>query len=520
MAGQDVSANLGGMLSQIGGAFAGAGQSVGQGLMRPITMAFRPQLDANDVQSLQNQAAFYGRIGDTAQQRMFTEQALVLEERNREEAEKQRKLEEGQARATAVSEYGRAVLSGNKNAIDLALEKANKVFQDQGIVARPFLDAEEASVFTAKRREEMAADRKFELEERGRATADRAALDKLATNLLNANSVEAADEAIKNVPASIAARASQLRDDAVNRINTRIDRERSEAALKAPLDTISTDLLPEEADIAPELRAGFSKAIESFNERIEKLNQDIADGKAIYPGQKQQLQQQRAALEARIYQETSGAINRKYAAEQAEQTIFNRGTEKILLNSYSSAEVEAAQEVPGFNLDYDEAVRRLKNRDLALHFKLAGKEVPPELVQYKPGDPRSVLVGLAIPSGPDRSAFEVVSSEPASAEAVAAASREDTLLARRAELLSSVDRKGQRDPALQEELSGINAELGEIRASRATGQMGRRTRPAGVTSSLGMPEADFYSGGMETDPFIKYVEEQSKNVTGGRRRQQ
>jgi hypothetical protein len=519
MAGQDVSANLGGMLSQIGGAFAGAGQ-MGQGLMRPITMAFRPQLDANDVQSLQNQAAFYGRIGDTAQQRMFTEQALVLEERNREEAEKQRKLEEGQARATAVSEYGRAVLSGDKNSIDLALEKANKVFQDQGIVARPFLDAEENSVFTAKRREEMAADRKFELEERQRATDDRAALDTLATNLLNANSVEAADEAIKNVPDSIAARASQLRDAAVNRINTRTDRARSEAALKAPLDTISTDLLPEEADIAPELRAGFSKAIESFNERIEKLNQDIADGKAIYPGQKQQLQQQRAALEARIYRETDGAINRKYATEQAEQKLFDRGTQKILFNSYSSAEVKAAQEVPGFNLDYDEAVRRLKNRDLALHFKLAGKEVPPELVQYKPGDPRSVLVGLAIPSGPDRSAFEVVSSEPASAEAVAAASREDTLLARRAELLSSVDRKGQRDPALQEELSVINAELGEIRASRATGQMGRRTRPAGVTSSLGMPEADFYSGGMETDPFIKYVEEQSKNVTGGRRRQQ
>ena len=519
MAGMDASANLGGMLSQIGGTLGGMGQ-VGQGLMQPIMTSFRPQLDPNSVESLQRQAAFQGRIGDTEQARLFTGQALALEERNREEAEKQRKLEEGQARATAVAEYGRAVLSGDKNAIDLALEKANKVFQDQGIVARPFLDAEENSVFTAKRRDEMAADRKFELEERGRVSTDRAALDTLAANLLNANSVEAADEAIKDVPASIAARASQLRDAAVNRINTRVDRERSEAALKAPLDTISTDILPEEADIAPELRTGFSKAIESFNQRVEKLNQDIADGKAIYPGQKQQLQQQRAALESRIYREADGAINRKYATEQAEQKLFDRGTQKILFNSYSSAEVKAAQEVPGFNLDYDEAVRRLKNRDLALHFKLAGKEVPPELVQYKPGDPRSVLVGLAAPSGPDRSKFEVVSAEPASADAVAAASREDTLLARRAELLSSVDRKGQRDPALQEELSVINAELGKIRASRATGQMGRRTRPTGVTSSLGMAEADFYAGGMETDPFLQYVEEQSKNVTGGRRRQQ
>ena len=89
MAGQDVSANLGGMLSQIGGAFAGAGQ-MGQGLMRPITMAFRPQVDMTDPESLRKQAAFYGRVGDTEQSRLFGAQATTLEERNIAETERQR----------------------------------------------------------------------------------------------------------------------------------------------------------------------------------------------------------------------------------------------------------------------------------------------------------------------------------------------------------------------------------------------------------------------------------------------
>ena len=87
MAGQDVSANLGGMLSQIGGAFSSAGQTAGQGLMRPITMAFRPTVDMTDPESLRKQAAFYGRVGDTEQQRMFGAQAETVAEKQRLESQ-------------------------------------------------------------------------------------------------------------------------------------------------------------------------------------------------------------------------------------------------------------------------------------------------------------------------------------------------------------------------------------------------------------------------------------------------
>lgn len=84
MAGQDVSANLGGMLSQIGGAIGGMGQA-GQGLMRPITMSFRPQVDMTDPESLNRQSQFFGSIGDTQQQELFANQAIIADKAQKEE---------------------------------------------------------------------------------------------------------------------------------------------------------------------------------------------------------------------------------------------------------------------------------------------------------------------------------------------------------------------------------------------------------------------------------------------------
>lgn len=109
MAGQDASANLGGMLSQIGGAFGAAGQAAGQGLMRPITMAFRPQLDPNDPDSLRRQADFFGKIGQTEQQKVFANQAIV-----RNEEIKSQQQQQGRA---AVSKIYQAMQENEANAL-------------------------------------------------------------------------------------------------------------------------------------------------------------------------------------------------------------------------------------------------------------------------------------------------------------------------------------------------------------------------------------------------------------------
>ena len=106
MAGQDVSANLGGMLSQIGGAFSGAGQAAGQGLMQPITMAFRPTVDMTDPESLRQQSGFFGRIGNVAQQRAFADQAIVVDKQ-----QKAQRAQQGQAAIVKIQEAMTATMN-------------------------------------------------------------------------------------------------------------------------------------------------------------------------------------------------------------------------------------------------------------------------------------------------------------------------------------------------------------------------------------------------------------------------
>ena len=421
MAGQDVSASLGGMLSQIGGALGGM-SGAGAGLMRPIMTSFRPQLDPNSVESLQRQAAFQGRIGDTEQARLYTGQALALEERNKAEAEKQRKLKEGQERSAAVAAYGRAVLSGDKSAIDLALENANAVFQRQGIVARPFLDAEETAVIRKERQAEQAADRQFMLGERNRQETNRNILDKLSTRLLRVTSVEEADAAIKDLPDSVAERAGQLRDAAVARLNEREERALREADLKAPLEKISLALLPPEGSIDDDMRAQLSKEITLMNQDIDKFNKGLANGEAIFPNQKKVKQQSRDAFLTRIQQASYAALNRQYTEDQANENILRRAATGIVQRTnYKTDVVEAAQDNPDafFDLSYEQAIRRLRNRELREIYELAKQTVPPELVQYVKGDPTIVLEGLNMPElegAVKRSELTAVSSAPASTD--------------------------------------------------------------------------------------------------------
>lgn len=108
MAGRDASANLGGMLSQIGGAIGGMGQA-GQGLLAPISTTFRPNVDVSDPMSLQRQAQFYGKIGNVAQQKAFADQAIV---RNQEI-----KAQQQQQGKAAISKIYQAMQENEANAL-------------------------------------------------------------------------------------------------------------------------------------------------------------------------------------------------------------------------------------------------------------------------------------------------------------------------------------------------------------------------------------------------------------------
>lgn len=105
MAGIDASANLGGMLSQIGGAIGGMGQGA-QGLMAPITSVFRPQVDMSDPASLQRQSQFFGSIGNVAQQKAFADQAIVVDKQ-----QKAQRAQQGQAAIVKIQEAMTATMN-------------------------------------------------------------------------------------------------------------------------------------------------------------------------------------------------------------------------------------------------------------------------------------------------------------------------------------------------------------------------------------------------------------------------
>lgn len=117
MAGQDQSANLGGMLSQIG-------QTLGTpvnttAFTNNITNTFRPEVDPNDPTSLQNYARWAGRVGKTEESMLYNKQAATLRE-------EQKVANIQKATAAATNRYRAAVLSGDKTAVDrenLVLDK-------------------------------------------------------------------------------------------------------------------------------------------------------------------------------------------------------------------------------------------------------------------------------------------------------------------------------------------------------------------------------------------------------------
>ena len=298
MAGRDASANLGGMLSQIGGAIGGMG-GAGEGLMRPITTAFRPQLDPTSVESLQRQAAFQGRIGDTEQARLFTgqalaleernrEEALALEERNREEAEKQRKLREGQERVKALNAFRNAVASGNPQEVSVARANLEAVGQAQGVSVLPQAAAIESN----------------ERQRKTTAATEAAAAEALRINNLEAgmnaafnavDSIEQADVILKNAPADVAEQAAKAHKEVVDRITnqqTRADKERDLSEVLPPsFETAMVEdklVIPSIANLDEAVRNQLNSMAERLVADIDAANAEARDGKAIIPRAKRE----------------------------------------------------------------------------------------------------------------------------------------------------------------------------------------------------------------------------------------
>lgn len=108
MSGQSQAANLGGMLSQIGGALGSMG-GAGDGLLGSIKNTFRPGVDPNDPASIRQAAEYQMRVGNTDQATLYTKQAELMAEKQKEA----QKLNIAKATEAAKGRYRQAVMSGD-----------------------------------------------------------------------------------------------------------------------------------------------------------------------------------------------------------------------------------------------------------------------------------------------------------------------------------------------------------------------------------------------------------------------
>jgi uncharacterized protein YbjQ (UPF0145 family) len=347
----------------------------GQGLMQPIMTSFRPQLDPNNVESLQRQAAFQGRIGDTEQARLFTGQALALEERNKAEEEKQRKLAEGQERVKALNAFRNAVASGDANAIVTARANLEAVGQTQGTSLLP----QAAAIETNERQTKAAAATEA-------ATVKALRLDNLEAGMRAAfnavDSIEQADTILKNAPADVSEQAATAHKQVVDRITSQQKRAEEERNLRVVLppsfEMVEQEgklVIPSIADLEEPVRNLLNGMAQRLDADIKAANEAAANGKSIIPqATREALQRRRNDLE----KEVTGALLKKAddeaKAKRQEQINFMEKAQAELVRNYSDTDSEEAQKdlkAQGYNVTLTEAENYLRQEAINRLFKTA-----------------------------------------------------------------------------------------------------------------------------------------------------
>jgi len=371
--------------------------------MRPIMTSFRPQLDPNSVESLQRQAAFQGRIGDTEQARMYTGQALALEERNRAEAEKQRKLKEGQERVKALNAFRAAVASGNPKEIAVARAELEAVGQAQGTSLLP-----QASAIESNERQRKTA-----------AATEAAAAEALRLNNLESglraafnavDSIEQADVILKNAPAEVSQQAANAHKEVVGRITAQQDRAEKERDLSEVLppsfETAMVEdklVIPSIANLDEEVRNQLNSMAGRLVADIDAANAEARDGKAIIPRAKREaLRRRRDDLEKLVSKAVLDQADNESKAKRKEQVAFIDEARKIAtIQDFDNKEIEAAQadlKKQGYTLSYEDTKNYLRQQALNRHFAAAPRaddEGVIDLDTLKPGE--APKQGVAVP---------------------------------------------------------------------------------------------------------------------------
>ena len=302
MAGQDQSKNLSGMLSSIGTSLGSMGGAA-EGLLRPIENTFRPQADPEDLGSMQNLMQWQQKMGREDAARTTMVGIQDLQKKQKEERTKR----EGQARALAVSQFEKALQSGDEQSIAAAEDALRKVGEVQGIDVTSLLAGVEQRTFAQSNQAHAESERLRLAQERAKDAQEELVLNKLATQMNSATSIEELDSLLKSASPEVAGVANSLYNNASNRIDKAQERAEAEAAMNAPMQPLDMSL-PSEA-VGSEVADLFNKRGEQLNDDIEKFNKAIESGNAmLVKTTRSQLQSRRNALESQAHQATYSAL--------------------------------------------------------------------------------------------------------------------------------------------------------------------------------------------------------------------
>lgn len=257
MAGSDQSANLGGMLSQIGQTL-GTSPNI-SGLTDNMKNTFRPGVDPNDPTSLQNYAQWAGRVGNTEESMLYNRQAAALRE-------EQKATNIKKAALGMQNQYQQALANKDLLLASKIKEAAGKFSQETGVDAMAGIAqvdareraatgeqrAQEAAGYAKQQRELAAADKEYRGKWMSAANEDKEALR-----------AEMADKGLAGTVASLEAADRSL----LTFQQAQQDRANSEVALSPVEIEAATSAINDMSSSGPggaKMSAGLSKRLEAI----------------------------------------------------------------------------------------------------------------------------------------------------------------------------------------------------------------------------------------------------------------
>lgn len=350
MTGSDRSANLGGMLNQIGDTFGSRGADMGNKLGDMITKSRAPKVDPNDLESYQRAARYARATGDNAGASAMDAQYRLLSA-EKKEAEKVAKAEKKSSEAnTATFAYKTALESGDADQI---AEAEASLLANATLYGYDGMQRMAAASSHVRNQQDQA----FQQAERVRQGEERAAnevfMAKMNATESTAEIQAIVDDAAPEMQATAQAAATR-RLQYLEGVETRRAREAENAQI------IDTNIeIPTDTAVLPEaLQKQFAGELEQLEKEVEasKVNGTYE------PGVRRRLQRRRDVLEGKVSDAATRSVLSQASEERAELRSFDNKWTNVAIDHPTKAEAEEIKkELEAASEDANEAKSSMPN---------------------------------------------------------------------------------------------------------------------------------------------------------------